>query len=250
MTADNKKTKTTIDDNEVEKFIKMADEWWDQEGKFKPLHKFNPTRISYIREKLVNHFNLDNDSRTPLSKLKILDIGCGGGLLCEPLSKLGAQVTGIDAAAKNIKVAQLHAEKSKLDITYSHIDVEEMAKKKDKFDVVLAMEVVEHVSNVDNFIAAAAKCLKKNGLMFVATINRTAKSYAFAIVGAEYILRWLPVGTHSWKKFFKPSEIYNSAVINDLDLKELNGVEYNLLKDEWKVSDNVDVNYICLFQKQ
>ncbi|MDA0902133.1 MAG: bifunctional 2-polyprenyl-6-hydroxyphenol methylase/3-demethylubiquinol 3-O-methyltransferase UbiG [Proteobacteria bacterium] len=250
MATKAKITKSTINEAEVEKFIRMSNEWWDQNGKFKPLHKFNPTRITYIRKQLIEHFGLDETAKEPLKKLNILDIGCGGGLLCEPLSRLGAKVTGIDAAAQNIKVAQTHADQSKLDITYSHIDVEEMAKKKTKYDVVLAMEVVEHVDNLDNFIAAAAQCLKKDGLMFIATINRTVKSYALAIIGAEYVLRWLPIGTHSWKKFLKPSEIYNIAADNALELKKLDGVEYNLLKDEWQLSENLDVNYVCVFEKR
>jgi len=247
--------KSTIDPQEVEKFAKIANEWWNYGGKFKPLHKFNPIRISYIKEKLIKHFNLDpkTHSNAPLSGLKILDIGCGGGLLCEPLARLGAEVTGIDAAEENIKAAKIHCEKSELNISYFDIDLEEFAEKKEKqeekFDVVLAMEVVEHIANLDNFIAAASKCLKKDGLMFIATINRTLKSYMMAIVGAEYILRWLPIGTHSWRKFLKPSQINNIAITNDLDLQELNGFEYNLLKDEWKITDNADVNYILTFRK-
>jgi 2-polyprenyl-6-hydroxyphenyl methylase / 3-demethylubiquinone-9 3-methyltransferase len=240
---------TTIDQNEVEKFSAISEEWWDEKGKFKPLHKFNPIRISYLREKIIKYFNLDNNSKTPFSGLKILDIGCGGGLLCEPLNRLGAEIVGIDAAEKNIKIARLHSEKSSLNMDYRHIDVEELAKSSEKFDVVLAMEVIEHVADVNHFIAAIAGCAKKDSLVFIATINRTAKSFLSAIIGAEYILRWLPAGTHNWKKFLKPSEVSKIAASHHLQLLELDGFEYNLLNDRWKNSANLDINYITMFKK-
>ena len=195
----------TIDTSEINKFTKMADEWWSTTGKFKPLHKFNPCRIIYIREKLIDHFALDSTNQNPLKNIKILDIGCGGGLLCEPLKRLGADIVGIDAGEKNIAVAKIHAEKSGLEIDYRNQDVEELAQTNEKFDVVLAMEVIEHVADVDLFIKSCAKLLKKNGIIFFATLNRTAKSFLFAIVGAEYILNWLPKGTHDWNKFLKPN---------------------------------------------
>ncbi|MES2677550.1 MAG: bifunctional 2-polyprenyl-6-hydroxyphenol methylase/3-demethylubiquinol 3-O-methyltransferase UbiG [Pseudomonadota bacterium] len=237
----------TIDLNEIEKFTKMADEWWSATGKFKPLHKFNPCRITYIREKLINHFALDPSFATPLKNLKILDVGCGGGLLCEPFKRLGADVVGIDAGEKNIAVAKIHAEKSGLEIDYRNQDVEELAKTDEKFDVVLAMEVVEHVADVEKFLAAAKNCLKPNGLLFVATLNRTAKSYLNAIIGAEYVLRWLPRGTHDWKKFLKPSQINKIAEENNLQLLELSGFSYNILKDEWKKTNDVQINYVMVF---
>jgi 2-polyprenyl-6-hydroxyphenyl methylase/3-demethylubiquinone-9 3-methyltransferase len=241
----------TIDEKEIAKFTAMADEWWSATGKFKPLHKFNPCRISYIREKLIAHFSL-NSSVAPLENLKILDVGCGGGLLCEPLKRLGGDIVGIDAGEKNIAVAKIHSQKNGLQIDYRNQDVEELAKTNEKFDVVLAMEVVEHVADVEKFLVAAKNCLKSDiksgGLLFVATLNRTTKSYVNAIIGAEYVLRWLPRGTHDWKKFLKPSEINKIAENNNLQLLELAGFSYNLLKDEWKRSDDVDINYVMVFK--
>jgi len=238
----------TIDAKEVEKFTAMADEWWSATGKFKPLHKFNPCRISYIREKLINHFSLDASSNILLKNLKILDVGCGGGLFCEPLKRLGADIVGIDAGEKNIAVAKIHSQKSNLEIDYRNQDVEELAKTDEKFDVVLTMEVVEHVADVEKFLVAAKNCLTPNGLLFVATLNRTAKSYLNAIIGAEHILRWLPRGTHDWKKFLKPSQINKIAENNNLQLLELSGFSYNLLKDEWKISGDVNINYVMVFK--
>ena len=193
---------TSVNKKEIDKFSKMANEWWDPEGKFKPLHKFNPTRIKYIKENIINNFKLKNKLR-PLSGINILDIGCGGGLLSEPMSRMGANVTGIDASDKNIKIAKLHSKKNKLKINYLCSSPEKLKVTK-KFDVILNMEIVEHVEDIDFFLKSCSKLLKKNGLMFVATINKTLKSYIFAIVGAEYVLRWLPIGTHEWEKFVKP----------------------------------------------
>ena len=242
----------TIDVKEIEKFTKIADEWWSATGKFKPLHKFNPCRISYIKGQLIKHFDVnvnevDADCFS-LSNLKILDVGCGGGLLCEPFSRLGANVVGIDAGVENINIAKIHANNSGLEIDYRLQDVEDLAKKEEKFDVVLAMEIIEHVLDVDKFLIAVKNCLKPGGLMFVATLNRTAKSYLNAILGAEYILRWLPVGTHSWKKFLKPSEINQIAKDNGLELVDLSGFSYNLLKDEWKQGDDISINYAMVFR--
>ena len=233
---------TTINPAEIEKFTSIADQWWNEKGSFKPLHKFNPIRIGYIRDTLASHFG-------EIKNLKILDIGCGGGLLTEPLFKLGINMTGIDAGEKNIEAAKIHAANSGLKIDYRHIDVEKLANSEEKFDAVLAMEIIEHVADVNNFIAAASNCLKPNGLMFVATLNRTVKSYLKAIIGAEYVLKWLPRGTHDWKSFLKPSEIYKIASQNNLNLIKSNGFEYNLLKDDWKISDNLDVNYVMIFKK-
>ena len=197
----------SINKKEIEKFSKMATEWWDPKGKFKPLHKFNPIRIKYIKENIINNFKLKNKTK-PLKKINILDIGCGGGLLSEPMQRLGANVTGIDASIKNIKIAKLHAKKNKLNIKYFCSSPEKLKTNK-KFDVILNMEIVEHVEDVQFFLKSCSKLLKKNGLMFVATINKTLKSYMFAIIGAEYVLRWLPIGTHEWEKFVKPEDLKN-----------------------------------------
>lgn len=239
---------STIDPKEIEKFTAMADEWWSETGKFKPLHKFNPIRISYLREKIIQHFSLSDLQNSPLKSIKILDVGCGGGLLSEPLSRLGADVVGLDAGEKNIQIAKIHAKKSGLEIDYRCGDVEDISKTNEKFDVVLAMEIIEHVADVEKFVAALKGCLKSNGILFIATINRTAKSYLEAIIGAEYIMRWMPVGTHDWKKFLKPSEVNKIAANNDLQLKEMSGFCYNLIKDEWKRSDDLDVNYVMIFR--
>ena len=187
---------STINKKEIEKFSRIAEEWWDPTGKFKPLHKFNPIRISYIKEKIINSFKLENSDK-PLQKIRLLDIGCGGGLLSEPMSRLGAEVTGIDASEKNIQVAKLHAKKNNLKINYLTASPENL-KIDRKFDVILNMEIIEHVEDVDIFLKSCSSLLKKEGIMFVATINKTLKSYLFAIIGAEYILRWLPIGTHEW----------------------------------------------------
>ncbi len=238
---------TSINKKEIDKFSKMADEWWDPEGKFKPLHKFNPTRIKYIKENVVNNFKLKNKSK-PLSGINILDIGCGGGLLSEPMSRMGASVTGIDASDKNIKIAKLHSKKNKLKINYLCSSPEKLKIKK-KFDVILNMEIVEHVEDVDFFLKSCSKLLKKKGLMFVATINKTLKSYVFAIVGAEYILRWLPIGTHEWEKFVKPEDLKNILMKYDLSLNKLDGMNFNIIKDEWNISKDLSINYIGKFIK-
>ena len=237
----------SINKKEIEKFSNMAAEWWDPEGKFKPLHKFNPIRIKYIKENIIKEFQLKN-KRYPLSGINILDIGCGGGLLSEPMSRLGANVTAIDASNKNIAIASLHAKKNDLKINYICSSPEKLKIAK-KFDVILNMEIVEHVEDVDFFLKSCANLLKKNGLMFVATINKTLKSYVFAIVGAEYVLRWLPIGTHEWEKFVKPEELKRILVKNNLNLKKIDGMNFNILKDEWNVSKDLSVNYIAEFKK-
>ncbi|MDA9695367.1 bifunctional 2-polyprenyl-6-hydroxyphenol methylase/3-demethylubiquinol 3-O-methyltransferase UbiG [Candidatus Pelagibacter sp.] len=238
---------TSVNKKEIDKFSKMADEWWDPEGKFKPLHKFNPTRIKYIKENIVNNFKLKNKSK-PLSGINILDIGCGGGLLSEPMSRMGANVTGIDASNKNIKIAKLHSKKNKLKINYLCSSPEKLKIEK-KYDVILNMEIVEHVENVDFFLRSCSKLLKKNGIMFVATINKTLKSYFFAIVGAEYILRWLPIGTHEWEKFVKPEDLKKTLMKYNLSLSKLEGMNFNIIKDEWSISRDLSVNYIAKFIK-
>ena len=237
----------TINKKEIEKFSKIAEEWWDPNGKFKPLHKFNPIRISYIKENIIKSFKL-NQKKSPLKNIKILDIGCGGGLLSEHISRLGAKVTGIDASKKNIEVAKLHAKKNNLKINYICTSPEQL-KKKDQFDVILNMEIVEHVENVEFFLKSCSKLLKKNGIMFVATINKTLKSYVFAIVGAEYILRWLPIGTHEWEKFLKPEELILILKNNNLDVEKVNGMKFNILTDKWSISEDKSINYIAKFIK-
>ena len=238
---------TSVNKKEIDKFSKMANEWWDPEGKFKPLHKFNPIRIKYIKENIINNFKLKNKLR-PLSGINILDIGCGGGLLSEPMSRMGANVTGIDASDKNIKIARLHSKKNKLKINYLCSSPEKLKITK-KFDVILNMEIVEHVEDIDFFLKSCSKLLKKNGLMFVATINKTLKSYIFAIVGAEYVLRWLPVGTHEWEKFVKPEDLKKILMKYDLSLNKLEGMNFNIFKDEWSISKDISVNYMAKFIK-
>ena len=238
---------STINKIEIEKFSKMADEWWDTEGKFKPLHKFNPLRINYIKKEIISHFSI-KAKHLPLKNIELLDIGCGGGLLSEPMCRLGAKVTAIDASQKNISVASFHSRKNKLKINYLCSSPDKLSLKK-KFDVVLNMEIVEHVEDLNLFLKQSSLLLKKNGLMFVATINKTLKSYIFAIIGAEYILRWLPIGTHDWNKFVKPEELIEIGKVNNLKLEEINGVNLDILKNEWVISKDNSVNYITKFKK-
>ena len=240
---------TTVDKTEIEKFSKLAQDWWNPNGKFKPLHLFNPARIKFIKEKLINHFALNSNSGKPLEKLKVLDIGCGGGLLCEPLSRLGAIITGIDASKNNIEVAKLHAKEMNLNIEYIHAAPENLDLKNNRYDVVLCMEVVEHLKDINLFIENCSKLVKKNGIMFVATINKNLKSYIFAILGAEYILRWLPIGTHNWDKFFTPEELKIIANKNNFKLDETVGMKFNLFSKKWAKSNDSSVNYISTFLK-
>ena len=237
----------TINKKEIEKFSKIAEEWWDPKGKFKPLHKFNPIRIAYVKENIIKTFKLDQ-KKTPLKNVKILDIGCGGGLLSEPMCRLGAEVTAIDASLRNIEVAKLHAKKNNLKINYICTSPEKIKVKK-QFDVILNMEIVEHVEDVNFFLKSCSRLLKKNGIMFVATLNKTLKSYVFAIVGAEYILRWLPIGTHEWEKFLKPEELISILKNNNLNLDRIDGMQFNILTDRWKVSKDKSINYIAKFIK-
>ena len=239
---------TTVDKKEIEKFSALSKDWWNPNGKFKPLHLFNPTRISFIKDKLITHFNLDPNSKEPLKNLKILDIGCGGGLLCEPLKRLGADITGIDASLNNIEAAKLHARGVGLDIKYLHSSPENL-KSKEKFDIILNMEIVEHVSNVDLFIENCSNLTVKNGIMFVATINKNLKSYIFAILGAEYILRWLPIGTHDWNKFLTPNELEQIATKKKFLFDDIVGMKFNLLLKKWSTSKDTSVNYISTFLK-
>jgi 2-polyprenyl-6-hydroxyphenyl methylase/3-demethylubiquinone-9 3-methyltransferase len=234
---------STVNKKEIEKFSKMAAEWWDPEGKFKPLHKFNPIRIKYIKDNIIYSFKLKSKEQ-PLQKINILDIGCGGGLLSEPMARLGANVTGIDASDKNIKIAKLHAKKNKLNINYFCSSPEKLKIKK-KFDVILNMEIIEHVEDINFFIKSCSKLLKKNGLMFVATLNKTLKSYVFAIIGAEYVLRWLPIGTHDWEKFVKPEDLKNILSKNNLKIEKIDGMNFDIFKDEWNISKDTSINYIA-----
>ena len=233
---------TTINQEEIEKFSKLAEEWWDVSGKFKPLHMFNPIRIEYILEKTLSHFKRE-DQKLPLKGLNFLDIGCGGGLMSEPMSRLGANVTGIDASLKNIKIAETHSKKNNLKINYLNSSPEKLAGT-GKFDVILNMEIVEHVEDVDLYFQSCAKLLKKNGLMFTATLNRTFVSFVKAIIGAEYVLRWLPVGTHDWNKFLKPKEIEEKINNLNFSVKEIEGLEFSPFTQKWKRSKDLSVNYI------
>ena len=240
---------TTVNKIEIEKFSKLAEDWWNPNGKFKPLHLFNSARIKFIKDKLISHFGLNPNGEKSLNKLKILDIGCGGGLLSEPLSKLGANMTGIDASKNNIEVAKLHSAKANLKIKYIHCAPENL-NFSNEYDVILNMEVIEHVLDINLFIKNCSKLIKKNGIMFVATINKNLKSYVFAILGAEYILRWLPIGTHDWDKFLTPQDLEVIANNNNFLLDELIGMKFNLLSKEWSKSSDSSVNYISTFIKK
>jgi 2-polyprenyl-6-hydroxyphenyl methylase/3-demethylubiquinone-9 3-methyltransferase len=238
---------TTINKEEIDKFSKIADEWWDPDGKFKPLHAFNPIRIKYIKDNIIKHFKIEKKI-LPLSKLKILDIGCGGGLIAEPMTRLGASVTGIDASEKNIKIAKAHLRKNKLKINYKCASPENFIYK-EKFDVILNLEIVEHVEDLELFIKKSSRLLKKGGLMYVATINKTLKSYLFAIIGAEYVLRWLPIGTHDWEKFVEPSTLISFGEKNFLKLNKIDGMKFDIISNYWKLSEDKSINYIAEFKK-
>lgn len=241
---------STIDPSELEKFAAIAEEWWDPTGKFRPLHKFNPTRLTYIRDHAVNHFGRDSGFATPLDGLRILDIGCGGGLVAEPLRRLGANVTAIDAAERNIKAAQAHADKMHLDIDYRATSVEALvAESFAPVDIVLNLEVVEHVADVDLFLNASASLVKPGGMMFVATINKTLKALALAKIGAEYILRWLPIGTHDPAKFVTPAQIQSAFDHADMTVIDRTGVSYNPIADKWSMSSDLAVNYMMVAKK-
>jgi len=238
---------STINKKEIIKFSKIANEWWSPNGKFKPLHKFNPIRIKYIKDNIINNFKLKSSDK-PLKNINILDIGCGGGLLSEPMCRLGANVVGIDASTKNIEIAKFHAKKNKVSIKYICTSPESLKIKK-KFNVILNMEIIEHVDDINLFIKRSSDLLKKNGLMFIATLNKTLASYLFAIIGAEYILKWLPIGTHDWEKFVKPEDLIKVAKLYNLKLKQSNGMKFNILTNQWSVSSDKSVNYITIFKK-
>jgi len=237
----------TVDAAEMEKFAAMAEEWWDPTGKFKPLHQFNPVRISFIKERLCARFGRDPNADRPLEGLKVLDIGCGGGLLCEPIARLGASVTGIDATERSVHVAAAHAQQMGLEIDYRFLTAEAILAEGARFDAVLNMEVVEHVADVDAFLGASAGLVAPGGMMVCATLNRTAKAFALAIVGAEYVMRWLPRGTHDWRKFVKPSELAASLRAGGMTIEEMTGVIYNPVTDVWRLKPgDLDVNYMVV----
>ncbi|MGF7158500.1 2-polyprenyl-6-hydroxyphenyl methylase/3-demethylubiquinone-9 3-methyltransferase [Rhodoligotrophos appendicifer] len=241
--------RTTIDDGEVAKFSALAAQWWDPKGKFAVLHKFNPVRLGYIKSQLCAQFDRDDLSLKPFAGLRILDIGCGGGLLCEPMARLGATVVGVDPAEKNIRTAQVHAEDQGLAIDYRVATAEALADAGERFDVILNMEVIEHVANPEHFVARCAEMLVPGSLMFIATINRSLRSFALAIVGAEYVLGWLPRGTHQWEKFITPAELEAMTVAAGLATRDVTGVIYNPLASSWKRSEDSSVNYMMLAER-
>lgn len=239
----------TVDNIEIEKFSAMAEEWWDENGKFKPLHKLNPIRIAFLRDYITENFNRDPFSPAPLKGLNILDIGCGGGLISEPLARLGATVTGLDASELNIEVAQLHAKEMGLKIDYMEAPASELVRSRRQFDAVVNLEVIEHVADKGQFMTNCASLLKPNGLMVLSTLNRTAKSFALAIVGAEYLLRWLPLGTHDWRRFVRPSELAAFCRDNSLTISQIYGLQYNLISNSWNLNpDDISVNYIAVIK--
>jgi len=240
---------STASREDVARFTAMADAWWDAGGSFKPLHQINPVRVDYIRGQLCQLLSLDSTDDKPFKGLNIIDIGCGGGILSEPICRLGGDVTGIDAGEKNIEIAKLHAKGQDLDIDYRHVLPEQMDSLDKKFDVVLNMEVIEHVTDPALFMRAASDLLRPGGVMFIATLNRTLKSLALAKIGAEYILRWLPIGTHDWNKFVKPSELAHWLRPNGMEIQHITGMEYNFFQDEWRLSPDLQVNYLLCAQK-
>lgn len=236
----------SVDPRETEKFTAMMEQWWDPTGDFKPLHRLNPVRLRFIRDKVVAHFGLDPQSLRPFEGLKFADVGCGGGLICEPMARLGAQVLGADATEKAVEVARLHAAQSGLDIDYRLATAEELAHEGERADVVLALEVIEHVASIEHFLDGVTTLVKPGGLLVITTLNRTAKALALAVIGAEYVLRWLPRGTHDWRKFVKPGEIRTPLAEAGFDVQPPVGVSYNVFKNSWELSNDVDVGYmIC-----
>ena len=235
---------SSVDPDEVARFAALADDWWDPNGRFRPLHQFNPVRLAFIRDRLVRHFARDPAALTPLAGLRVLDIGCGGGLVAEPMARLGADIVGIDATARNIAVASLHASRAGLAVDYRHATAEELVADGERFDAILNLEVVEHVVAPEPFIGACARMLKPGGAMIVATLNRTAKAWALAIVGAEYVLGWLPRGTHRWDKFVRPAELAAALRRHGLEIGELTGVSFDPFRREWTLSRDLAVNYM------
>ncbi len=242
-------TKSTIDQAEIDRFTAMAADWWNPAGKFRPLHKFNPVRLDYIKRQVCANFGRDVNDPAALKGLRLLDIGCGGGLLSEPMARLGAEVVGADAAATNVEVASIHAAQSGVNVDYRHVTAEELAAAGETFDIVLNMEVVEHVSDINLFLGACASMVRPGGLMFNATINRTPKAWALAIFAAENVLRWLPRGTHDYAKLVRPAELEAPLVAAGLEIVDRTGVFYNPLQDRWNLSRDMDVNYMILARR-
>jgi len=242
---------STVDPSEVAKFEAMAAEWWDPHGKFKPLHMMNPVRLDYITTQTAGEFDRDLSQETPFKGLRILDIGCGGGLLCEPMARLGAEIVGVDAAGGNIPVAQAHAAQSDLNIDYRHTTAEALAEAGEQFDIVLNMEVVEHVADPLAYLTACQQLLKPGGLHLCSTINRNPKSFAVAIVGAEFVMRWLPKGTHEWNKFITPDELYDLLRNAGLEPVDRKGYVFNPISWRWNISDrDLSVNYVTAALKR
>jgi len=242
---------STVNPDEVARFTAMADAWWDPTGKFRPLHQINPVRVKFIKANVCKHFGLDADADLPFKGLDVLDVGCGGGLLSEPMARLGANMTSIDAGEKNVEIAKIHAEQSGLTIDYRNVYPEDLAKEGTRFDVVLNMEVIEHVADPELFMAASASVLKEDGCMVLSTMNRGVKSLLLGKFAAEYVLRWLPAGTHDWKKFLKPSELARLVRPHGLEFTDLQGMVYNPFKDTWSLSKtDLDVNYLAFAEKK
>lgn len=239
-----KKQFPTASPEEIAQFSAIAADWWNPNGKFRPLHQLNPIRIAFVRDSIVDYRHLDPRVDHPLRGLKIVDIGCGGGLLAEPMARLGATVTGIDASEESIRIAQIHGRQGELDIEYRCALPEDLVAEGRTFDVVLNMEVVEHVSDLDTFFAATTALLDRGGVTVVATLNRTLKSLALAKIGAEYVLRWLPIGTHDWRKFVRPSELSRALNRHGVDVLDRKGIEYNPLAERWKMTNDLAVNYM------
>ena len=241
---------STVDQGEIDKFSAMADDWWDPDGKFKPLHQLNETRLKFIRQRSCHHFGRDDDRLDPFDGLSVLDVGCGGGLISEPMARLGGAVTGLDAAPANIEVARLHAAASGLAIDYRCATAEEEAEAGRQYDLVLALEIIEHVADVGTFLSSLGQVVRPGGALFLSTLNRTTKAFLLAIVGAEYLLRWLPRGTHDWQRFVKPSELTRPLRQNGLKVDALSGLVYNPLADRWHLDErDLDVNYILFATK-
>ena len=239
----------TVDPDEIARFAAMAAEWWDPDGKFRPLHRFNPVRIGYIRDRVTTHFGRDGHALHPFEGLRFLDIGCGGGLLCEPMARLGADIVGADAGERNIATASVHAAEQGLSIDYRCTTAETLAEAGESFDVILNMEVIEHVADRDMFLQSCAAMLRPGGIMFLATLNRTLRAFGLAVIGAEYVLGWLPRGTHDWSKFVTPEEMRRGLAAANLETREITGVSYNPLADSWSLSRDTGVNYMALAAK-
>lgn len=239
---------STASPDEIAKFSRLADAWWDPAGAFKPLHKFNPARIRFIRDRLAQHFGRETDGAIPFAGLRLLDIGCGGGLISEPMARLGFQTTGLDASEENIATARTHAARSGLPIDYRAGTPEELTDV-EGFDAVLALEVVEHVADVPAFVMAAAAVVKPGGVLILATLNRTAKGFLLGKLAAEYVLRWVPAGTHDWRKFVRPSELASAVRHAGLQVSEIAGLSFDIVTDSWRTSRDVDVNYMMLALK-